>query len=421
LVTMLRAPEFNLDNYIAQYTDEGKIQRLLFVAKHAPQLTNECHRRITEELKNRAARLGVTNTSLYKELKEKLQEPFDVSWLEITERRANQRQDQLQNSINTLKSSSNRESTRLDYIELGDFYAARGEFQNAVKCYYRCREHNSTHASIIQMCMKIVKIHTYLGNINHAQSYISRAQSALHSSEPDIIAAQINCCLALSELAVKQYKSAARKFIDTPFVIGSSFSDIISPEDISTYACVCGLATFSRDELKTLLINNQKFKSFLELTPVLREIITGFYQGRYSDCLQALESLKPTLLLDIYFREHVESLYADIRVKALIQYSSPFSSVNIITMAESFNCAVSDLESELSKLIMEDKIQARIDSHSKVLYARYTDRRATTFQQALLLAGEYQQEMAGFILRTNLLQRDFIVRARKETGTSILP
>lgn len=36
-------------------------------------------------------------------------------------------------------------------------------------------------------------------------------------------------------------------------------------------------------------------------------------------------------------------------------------------MAEAFNTTVSGLEKELAKLIMENQIQARIDSHNKVI------------------------------------------------------
>jgi COP9 signalosome complex subunit 1 len=76
--------------------------------------------------------------------------------------------------------------------------------------------------------------------------------------------------------------------------------------------------------------------------------------------------LQPTLLLDIHLHEHVEALYQKIRNKALVQYFSPFISIDLNTMATAFNTTVSGLEKELSKLIMENLIQARIDSHNKV-------------------------------------------------------
>lgn len=66
--------------------------------------------------------------------------------------------------------------------------------------------------------------------------------------------------------------------------------------------------------------------------------------------------------------DHVEFIYQKIRSKALIQYFSPFSSIDLNTMASAFNTNVAGLEKELSKLIMEDSISARIDSHNKVNY-----------------------------------------------------
>lgn len=49
----------------------------------------------------------------------------------------------------------------------------------------------------------------------------------------------------------------------------------------------------------------------------------------------------------------------------------------------------SGLEKELAELIQSDQIQARIDSHNKVLYARHADQRKATFQAALR-TGQWQ-------------------------------
>ena len=45
---------------------------------------------------------------------------------------------------------------------------------------------------------------------------------------------------------------------------------------------------------------------------------------------------------------------------------SPYSSADLRLMAGSFNTSVGSLEDELMTLILEGKIQARIDSHNKV-------------------------------------------------------
>ncbi|MCL7043421.1 hypothetical protein MKW94_017518, partial [Papaver nudicaule] len=89
---------------------------------------------------------------------------------------------------------------------------------------------------------------------------------------------------------------------------------------------------------------------------------------RYASCLQFLENLKANLLLDIHLHDHVETQYSQIRHKALIQYTHPFVSVDLHMMVDAFKTDVSGLEKELEALITDNQIQARIDSHNKILY-----------------------------------------------------
>jgi len=48
------------------------------------------------------------------------------------------------------------------------------------------------------------------------------------------------------------------------------------------------------------------------------------------------------------------------------QYFSPYMSVDLHRMASAFNTSVSSLEDELTHLILDGQISARIDSHAKV-------------------------------------------------------
>jgi len=163
------------------------------------------------------------------------------------------------------------------------------------------------------------------------------------------------------------------------------------------------------------VIDNATFKNFLELVPEVRELINDFYSSRYASCLKYLDKIKSDLQLDIHLHEHVENLYERIRNKAIIQYFSPFISVDLNTMADAFNTNVAGLEKELSRLIMENQIQGRIDSHNKRLYARHTDQRSSTFEKALTVGDDYQRNTKAMLLRVNLMRNDIVVKApRKE-------
>jgi COP9 signalosome complex subunit 1 len=117
-------------------------------------------------------------------------------------------------------------------------------------------------------------------------------------------------------------------------------------------------------------------------------MINDFYSSRYKNCLSNLEKLRvfpspplpsflslplvlifcfqPDLELDLHLHDHIEPLYTRIRNKALIQYFSPFISVDLNAMAAAFTTTVTGLEKELARLIMDGSISARIDSHNKV-------------------------------------------------------
>jgi len=79
-------------------------------------------------------------------------------------------------------------------------------------------------------------------------------------------------------------------------------------------------------------------------------------------------------------------------------------------MAEAFNTTVPSLEKELSRLIMEKQISARIDSHNKILYARSADQRTATFEKTLATGEDYVVNTKALLLRVNLMRNDFYVK-----------
>lgn len=75
---------------------------------------------------------------------------------------------------------------------------------------------------------------------------------------------------------------------------------------------------------------------------------------------------------DLFLHRHVAKIYENVRKKALVQYFSTFSSVDMNQMAETFATSVKDLEAELATLIDEDALNCRIDSHNKVMASSHS-------------------------------------------------
>lgn len=383
----------------------------MFIADNASPLELDALKMALDELKRS------TNTTLYKTLAKKVGDRLgpsyvlDEKWIESTDKKAASRLEKLESELNSYKTNLIKESIRMGHNDLGDFHYDRGDLSSALKCYLRTRDYCTTSKHIIQMCLNVIKVAIEMGNFAHVSNYVTKAQQTPDLSDATVIA-KLNAAAALAQLEAHKYRNAARKFLECTFDLGS-FKDVMSPADVALYAGLTALATFERAELKAKVLDNAQFRNFLELVPRVRELLGDFYNSRYGACLAALESFRAEMMLDIHLHDHVQTLFDAIRNKALTQYFSPYTAVDLNRMATAFNTNVSGLEKELARLIMDNSIQARIDSHKKVLHARTADARNTTFTRALALGQEYEETTRAMLLRVNLLRNDVMVRGPK--------
>jgi len=406
-------PDFDLESYMSNYSGHTKIERYIFIAEHCQPLAVEATTKALAELKN------TNNTGTYRTLAERATEKLgpnfkpDMGWIESTEKRALAQQERLEMELNGFKTNFNKEAIKNGYNELGEFFYNRGDLNAALKAFTRTRDYSTTSKHIIQFCLNVIKVAIEMGNYAHVQNHVTKAEQTPDLTDKLTIA-KLKICAGLSSLENRKYKVAAKKILETTIDLNNNYNEVIAPQDVAYYGALCSLATFDRADLKKKVIDNITFRSFLELTPELRELINDFYASRYASCLAALDKLKPRLLLDIHLHQHVESLYQKIRSKALIQYFSPFMSVDLNTMAASFNTSVQGLEKELAKLIMEGTIPARIDSHNKRLYARTIEQRTATFERALGMGDEYSDNTQALLLRMNLMRAEISVKPQRQ-------
>ncbi|XAR63100.1 hypothetical protein NMG60_11022924 [Bertholletia excelsa] len=412
---IISGEQLDLEAYAALYSGRTKVTRLLFIADHCDNASMhlEALRMAYDEIKKGE------NTQLFREVVQKIDGRLgpdyvsDQAWLASVDRRAEQRKEKLESELNAYRTNLIKESIRMGYNDFGDFYYAHGALGDAFKSYVRARDYCTTSKHIIHMCLNAILVSIEMGQFTHVSSYVSKAEQNPDALDP-ITVAKLRPAAGLAFLEAKKYKLAARKFLETGPELGNNYSEVIAPQDIATYGGLCALASFDRTELKGKVIDNLNFRNFLELVPEVRELIHDFYSSHYASCLDYLGNLKANLLLDIHLHDHVEKLYDEIRHKALIQYTLPFVSVDLRMMASAFKTSIAGLEKELEALITDNQIQARIDSHNKVLYARHADQRNATFQRVLQTGKEFDQDVRAMLLRASLLKHDYNNRSSRK-------
>jgi len=182
----------------------------------------------------------------------------------------------------------------------------------------------------------------------------------------------VNIAKGLAHLEAEAYKEAAQCFLsvdNNPRL--ASEPDIPSPNDIAVYGAILALATMDRSALKTKVLESQTFRPFLELEPHLRKALGLYVNGKYTACLEILDSCKPDHLLDIYLYKHVASLYKQIRTKCIVQYLIPYACIKLENLEAAFGKPGQSLGAELCEMIRSGVLSARIDSIDKVLFKSF--------------------------------------------------
>uniref|UniRef100_A0A8K9UMP2 COP9 signalosome complex subunit 1 n=1 Tax=Oncorhynchus mykiss TaxID=8022 RepID=A0A8K9UMP2_ONCMY len=424
-------PTLDLEQFASSYSGLMRIERLQFIAQHCPQLR-------AEALKMALSFVQRTfNVDVYEEIHRRLTDAkrqaqgvpdavpdgpaeaplLDTAWAENTRKKALLKLEKLDTDLKNYKGNSIKESIRRGHDDLGDHYLDCGDLSNALKCYSRARDYCTSAKHVINMCLNVIKVSVYLQNWSHVLSYVSKAESTPEiaeqrgerDSQNQSVLTKLKCAAGLAELASRKYKPAAKCFLQASFD-HCDFPELLSPSNVAVYGGMCALATFDRQELQKNIISSSSFKLFLELEPQVRDIIFKFYESKYASCLKLLDEMKDNLLLDLYLAPHVRTLYTQIRNRALIQYFSPYVSADMTKMSQSFNTTVLSLEDELTQLILEGLINARIDSHSKILYARDVDQRGHTFEKSVHMGKEFQRRAKATILRAAVLRNQIHVK-----------
>lgn len=440
----ISATTFDVETITLSYNGLMRIYRLIYVAEHCAALRQEALLASLRYIQ------GTHFVTLYKQILDEIKRQniplpndFDLTWQERTQSSFVHKLEKLDNDLRNFRTNSIKDSIRRGNDDLGDHYLDAGDFFNAVRCYIRSRDYCVTPRHMITMCMNVIKASFYLLNWSNVLSYVNKAEQALQSLESTVksgttptattssmanpmetasgvfataasdvvLKSRLKVYAGISELATKRYKLATRQFLSVSFEHCSiHFQDLISPQTLIQYVCLCSLATFDRSEIHRLILMSSNVKQYLELEPTVRDILTKFYETSYSTCLTLLSQYEPIFALDQYLAPHLQVLYYEIRHRIIITYFSPYKNASMTIMAKQLNTTIEALEDELVHLIRTEKIKARIDSQNKILYVADTDQRWYAYQHALTITKQSEKLTQALLLRSAIVRANLTVK-----------
>ncbi|KAJ3435846.1 cop9 signalosome complex subunit [Anaeramoeba flamelloides] len=405
---------FDIEDYIEGYRGHTRMDRLLFIAQRSEIHQQKALKMFLEEVKK------TRNIQKYRKIVEKYsdvlqdEKSLDQKWIDKTLKDSASTYDSLESNLKTAKENVNQKGIQEGNMQLGHFYFDKGDLKSALKYYSRAKEATNDPIETANCCLDAIKTAMEGKSYSHISAYLNTAQKKSEELELETngILKTIN---GLLQLTSREFKTAAHQFINAPGKKVFEYPEIFTSMDVGIYGGFLSLATFNRRELKRNILDNEYFKNYLELVPEMRDIIYNYYESKYADFVEGLEKIKPQLLLDQYLSSHVERLYTRIREKAIIQYFSPYLTLDMKKMAKDFGTTLELIEIEVSNLIAEDKLAGKIDQKNKILYGTRINKRSQTFQEVLSFGKDYRRKTRALLLRANLIQNKMTVkRPRKK-------
>lgn len=407
------SPTFDIKTFLEPYSGVTVIDRLIYIGDRSSALSTRAYQMALDELRQ------TENTTTYRYLVERLAgNPslnFDIQWMDAKNAQAAQQFERLELELSSYQVNLIKDNVRIAYREMGDFHFARGDYGAAVRTYSRMRDFCTLPSHHTEMNVCQARACLQLQSFSQLLTHVTRAEQQL-DLDPSL-ANQLKCWVALAYLYDRKYKVAARRFLDVKLdKLPQNINQTITANDIAKYATLLALAEFDRNELKSKVLSNPDFALFLEKEPTMLELAKSFYESQYGKCMSILSKVVPDLRLDLRLGEHIDTLAKNIRARALIQYFTPFSSVDMVEMAKAFDMTVLSLEKELADLIVSGSISARIDSHNKRLHATESDQRSATFTKSYHAGDAFRSQAMAMLLRVNLIRNGFVVKGGKGQG-----
>mmetsp|Transcript_3737 Transcript_3737/g.7135 ORF Transcript_3737/g.7135 Transcript_3737/m.7135 type:complete len:472 (-) Transcript_3737:232-1647(-) len=421
----------DVETVVSRYRGFTRIQRLGFLASQSPDLEVDALRRAIQELR------GGRNAQTYREFAMRLREAvlvrrergeaaslvdvtekeltIDEDWIRATDAIYLCHLERLEQDISKFRDEFPA-NQRAGNAELAELHYERGNLSQARSYYLKAKECSVRDANVLQESLNILRVMIHQRDFLHVESLVNKAEATLKKMDTNgrdeveqhsVLFGKLCLCSGIAFMVRQEYRSAAGRFLSIPFgstddvlpILQEKFGDVASPEDVAIYGGLCVLATFERKSLRDSVLSNADFRNFLELVPEIRELINDFCSSRYTPCLKALKRMREDFSLDLHLSPLVDDIYAKIRSRIIVHYTSPYSSLDVRNMAIVLESTVEDLETELETLIESDVIQARLDEDQKILYRRGGDVRVDAISRTLTRGRNVVNETESHVLR----------------------
>ena len=211
---------------------------------------------------------------------------------------------------------------------------------------------------------------------------------------------------ALYKMSIRDFSGAAALFLEAVPTFGSY--ELLSYEQLVFYTITTCVLALERPDLRSKVIKSNEVQEQLTgggekgQLVMMRDYLNSYYDCHYEKFFHNLATLESERLkFDRYFFPHYNYYSRGMRLKAYLQFLTPYKTVRLDMMAKDFGVSVEFLDKELHRLVAAGQVPCRIDAVQGVIHMHHPDTKNRLFKVVIRdgdLVASQMQKLARVLL-----------------------
>ncbi|CAJ0586993.1 unnamed protein product, partial [Mesorhabditis spiculigera] len=322
----------------------------------------------------------------YKLLAEELKMPFDKALYDQMKANNNQKLDAFDAEIADAEKNQGESEVRAALLKKYDYFCQIGDKDNALKASQSTFEKTVGTGYKIDLVFNIVRLGLFFLDHQMINNNLTRARELMEQGGDWERKNRLRSYEALYKMSVRDFSGAAALFLEAVPTFGSY--ELFTYEQLTFYAVVTSLYALDRPDLRTKVIKSNEIQEQLSGDKVelhiIREYLTSYYECNYEKFFQNLAELESTRLkFDRYFHSHFNYYSRVMRLRAYLQFLTPYKTVRLDLMARDFGVSTEFLDKELHRLVAAGQLPCRIDAVQGVIHMHHPDSKDRLFKSVI--------------------------------------
>lgn len=237
-------------------------------------------------------------------------------------------------------------------------------------------------AHLLEIQLLESRIHHALRNIPKARAALTSARTTANSIYvPLTLQAEIDMQAGIVAAEEKDYKTAFSYFYE-------GFEGFVSLDDKRAvnnlkYMLLCKIMTGNAQDVPAIVNGNVALKFSGRQLDAMVAVAKAHSERSLESFEKTLKEYKAELSDDPIVHAHLNSLYDTLKEQNLLRLTEPFSRVEIDHVAKLINLELHDVESKLSQMILDKKLNGILDQGAGCLVVYGDQPLSKTYQAGL--------------------------------------